>query len=656
MLLRRAEDGRFHQVGAVSARRGKVVTLVLEDGTTTQHELSPEEITPLTGSFNHLVRVNPSVVTDMLAEHPERVFKQLLHDSEKPMSAKDLKGKLRDFPGALVDKAWRTAKPLIDADGDVQRHGAKQVLYAVRDSLALDLLDLLPPQPPQSQQPQRPDVGGVVPGGSETQGAEPREYSLEPFDGSSRVSEPDSSPADMPAAGEAATTSLVARLAGHAPGLKLASIADVSRRPMAVADLVRSLSASEREALASDLSQEEGRLLQVVVGPPKSAKATQPDVSTPEELHALLAAALDELRRLPHEKKRLKATLLTLVDRATAAGAAEPALIVRIASVMADAPVLPAGVDRCLGVLAEQVRSMPAPDPRSWDVVSLSRAASNVPFDRDGGRSRFVAALHAHSPEEARQPRWWERTSVSDLAEAARGRLSSTLEDEVIANAVVAPLVNRLLDETGSRSGVSVVWSMPLALARHVDGRRMARLIADVGARDETTASWLRALSNAETVSALEQRASTLSKERDEARREAAAARTEADRLSLDLRRASDQLAAMRNAEVSERGSRDRQVRLDLLRTLSVLAAQVKQSEQARSDAALLRQVDHACRREGLQPVDAPGDVVIFDPARHEPLTPGLSAENAAIVVRGGYTWADGDETAVLVKAQVVAG
>jgi hypothetical protein len=67
-----------------------------------------------------------------------------------------------------------------------------------------------------------------------------------------------------------------------------------------------------------------------------------------------------------------------------------------------------------------------------------------------------------------------------------------------------------------------------------------------------------------------------------------------------------------------------------------------------------MRHVEHACRREGLSPICEPGDAVAYDPAQHESLSPGLSDGSRAAVVRGGFTWDDGEHRVVLVRAQVV--
>ena len=114
-------------------------------------------------------------------------------------------------------------------------------------------------------------------------------------------------------------------------------------------------------------------------------------------------------------------------------------------------------------------------------------------------------------------------------------------------------------------------------------------------------------------------------------------------------------LATVRQAESSQRGARDRQPRVDLIRTLAVVIAQVQQSQSATTDAALMRQVQHLSRREGLDPVGQVGETLPFDPAAHEALTPGLSPGTPASVVRCGYTWTHDDEQVILLKAQVVS-
>jgi hypothetical protein len=663
VLLRRSEDGQFQQVGRISERRGKVLTLSLEDGTIKEHQLEGGEITPVEGSFIHLVRLAPQVVETALADAPERIFKQLLSDSAKPMTARQMKDKLSGFPGPLVDKAWLKAKAAFDADDDVEKRGASQNSYALRKAESVDLLDLIPRpdrQPHVASVP--PTIDEVAPPGErhrESAPAPPVVRSSKDAEGQASSEPAAALTAQGPAAAladdeqgsEDAPDNLASRLTARFPDLVLSSPTDVTRQPLAVAGRLRSISKSERQELASGLSSPEARLLEVL-----SPNKVQQDLddSTQRTLRVVLTAASHELKRHSGDKKA-RAAFVDLLQVAAAARAAEPSAVIRGAKFLADVPASSAEVERCLVVLADLARSAENNDLLKWDLAGLARAARAVALDRDGGRSRLIASLHARIPQETRQARWWDSTAVSELAEAARGRLGAVLDDDTVARSIVAPKVERLVAETGSRSGVALLWGLPRPLARHVDAHRMTRLLADVARDDELAEAWVRALSNADMVAKLRQRVSDLDREVADSREREVTAQGKVDRLSAEVRRVADQLAAARNAEVSDRGSRDRQVRLDLLRSFAIAVAQVKQSEAARNDGALMRQIDHACRREGLQPLGEPGQHVLYDAEKHETLTPTLSTGSAAIVVRGGYTWADGDEFVVLVKSQVVA-
>jgi len=663
VLLRRDGDARYRQVGQIQQRHGRELTLVLEDGSTCEHRLADGEMTPVEGSFIHLLRVAPQVVEATLTKSPERIYKQLLCDAGSPMSARQLKDKLSDFTPELQDESWKRAKPALDADPDVERQGKGQRAYKVRASVSVDLLDLIPATTYSSRAqgascpPGSPDGSPpTVDADAERGAAPPRAEAGGRSNESEGLTEPEPSSAEEAVAAAELPDDLLARLSGRFPDLGLRSGADIARRPLAVAIALRTMSRADRQAMGTDLGDDDSRLLRMLA-PPADTEAGQEDALDPhgqDWWRGLLDAAVRELRESIREKKA-RATFVWLLESAAATGQVDPHVVIRAAGILAQTATPAPELDRCLRLLADLVDSDARGDLSTWDLTVLARAVRAVPFDRDGGRTRLTAALHRRSPQEARKSRWWDRADAGQLAEAARGRLGNALDDDEIALGFVAPLVSKLVEETGSRSGVALVWGLPSQLARHVDGRRMARLIGEVASRDETTQAWFSALSNAEAVADLKHRLARLEEALTQARHRESEARDEADRLAVQLRRSAEQVAAARNADLSDRTSRDRQVRVDLLRTLAVVAAQVLQSEGARADAALVRQVTHACRREGLDGFDEPGQEVIYDPELHEALTVNLSAGSRAAVVRGGYTWTDGDKRVVLVKAQVVA-
>ena len=75
----------------------------------------------------------------------ERIYKQLMHDANKPLVAKDLKDKMaQDFKIDLIDQSWQRARTALASDQDVLRHGKDGAKYALRAGVTMDLLDLLP--------------------------------------------------------------------------------------------------------------------------------------------------------------------------------------------------------------------------------------------------------------------------------------------------------------------------------------------------------------------------------------------------------------------------------------------------------------------------------------------------------------------------------
>ncbi len=132
-------------------------------------------------------------------------------------------------------------------------------------------------------------------------------------------------------------------------------------------------------------------------------------------------------------------------------------------------------------------------------------------------------------------------------------------------------------------------------------------------------------------------------------------ATSEAERLRSQVTKTDQRLAEARNAEAGDRRQHDRQLRVDLVRALAVLAAQVKQSDRGprRRRARCARSTTPAAARS-CSPVASLATRSSTTRADHDALDPDLRAGSAATVVRGGFTWADDGKPVTLVKAQVV--
>src|SRR4051794_41773697 len=89
VLLRRGDGQRWQQVGIIVSVRGKVLSVLLPDGTTVEHERGKDEITPDAGSLTHLARIAPEVVVAALEQDPAMVYTQALKEAGKRIRGTD---------------------------------------------------------------------------------------------------------------------------------------------------------------------------------------------------------------------------------------------------------------------------------------------------------------------------------------------------------------------------------------------------------------------------------------------------------------------------------------------------------------------------------------------------------------------------------------
>lgn len=643
VLLRKEPTGSFHEVGLVLSRQGKRLTLQMPDGSTLEHQLVPrDEMTPDQGSFHHVLRTAPEAVAQALSDRPERIFKQLLHESKKALGARDLKDRLQDFPTDLVDRAWTVAKPILDQDADVDRHGPDGLKYGLHSNVTVDLLDLLPPTA-------EPAVRG--------DGGTPKAAASGPVEGETcekpkapLTDEP--GPRTTPAAAAAPVVELASRLSAL-PDLDVRDLADVSRHPLTVGARVNRLSGERQQELVTGLPSEQRRLLALVAGPlRRDALVEETVLLRSKQYDDVLQAGVRELMAAPKDGPDLTAALGTLMTRAHSQHVLGASTLVRLCVAFSSRAGGDTWLDEALTLLARRIDATGglAPD---FDLDSLARVVRTMPFSRDGARAALTSALYRTAPDVASARRWWEGATLLGLADASRV-LARALDDPRVADHTVRPLVETHLREVSSRSGVSVLWGLPLPLAKHVRPSELKRAMTAAAERDPLLTSWLSTLSNADTVRSLEQEKADLTARVTSQQAEVDHATQEAERLRARLTAAGEQLAAARSAESGSREAHDRQIRIDQVRALAVVVAQVQQSEAARADQALMRQLDHACRREQLSALGAVGEQVAYDPQRHDSLEPSLVTGSAATVVRGGFTWDDNGQPLTLVKAQVV--
>jgi hypothetical protein len=638
VLLRRNEAGGFVEVATIVARESnKAMTIRLPDGTEEQHVRRADEITVERGSVTHMLRVSPERVAADLGEEPAAVFRALLAEMGKPVKASVLKDRLHGVDRDLVDKAWERAKRKLDQDPDVIRSSDRVPTYRVAPRATTA------PSASSQHELQRPAARGAESQPPRDRGGE---ASAPPEKLIAEVSSSSGEPTKDPLLEGLQT--LGAAKAGE-------DRAALARRPLSLGlDLAR-IKAVDLRALLDSIEQHDRALLALVLGEGKERLlAREARLLTAAQYEGTLRAGIGELARAGSEAKRLYPPLTGLLERAAKSVPLSSQLLVDLARTFGDASRAGRdGLHMSLTALARSLSSEGASELGTWDLPLLARVARRADFARTGGRSALLVALYQVVPSEAVAAPWWEGASFDQLAEAGHGPLAKVLQDPVVAASVVQPIVEKALAETSTRSGLGRLLTAPAPLAEWVSGQGLKDAILRVGQGDVIVDRWAAVLTDA---GAVRQLSSDLENAREEARSSRDYAQAQEQRaaaLEERVERLSHQLAEMRGSQVELRGAHERQLKLDLIRTIARMAAQVSQSAQLGQDEALARSISHATSREGLKPIGRQGGMDAFDPSIHDPMGANLDTGAEVVVVRQGYTWVHDDEAVVILKAQV---
>lgn len=659
LLLRRGSDGGFTEVASVLHKgKGKTLTVRWPDGTEETYERRSDEITVEHGSIVHLLRVSPRALESTLRSEPASVFRQLLAETGRAMRASDLKERLGSLDRSLVDKAWDRAKRELDTAEDVTKSASRPPAYRLFRSEAAAA------QPIPSGGVSTAQTASSPPALAESTPERSRDTSGS-MEATSAIRSPSipratpqvtATPSFSEGKAGPATDPLVSLLAKRFGGSGDEDLEALAARPLSLSIDLGKLKAAELKAELADLDAEHRQLMALVLGRGKERLLEADLLALPAEQHeAGLRAGLGEIAAARTEAAALVPSEAAMLERALAAGPLPPGLLVDLARTFADhRDAGRRGLDLALGALARWLSAEGTFADPSIDLRRVASAARRAEFARTGGRASWLATLHRVSPDLAADPVWWDGATFDQLAAAGHGPLATALGDATIAESVVRPLVEEVVRGTETRAGLARLWAAPHPLARWVGTEDLKHAMLRIGKRDEIARSWAEGLTD---VAALEQMSSQVdAAEQDAAgrREESRVLRERVRHLEAEVRTAGQHLAAARSAHVDTRQAHENQIKLELLRTIARMAAQVGQSVAAAEDAALQRSIAHAAAREGLEAIGQTGDHTVFDPAIHDPMGQQLAPGSPAIVGRQGYTWVDGANSIVLLKAQVV--
>lgn len=663
VLLRKSTDGGYVEVGVLVERiKGKTWRLALPDGSEVDHDIQGSESWAERGSIAHRLRTDPQEVAADLEASPENVFRQVLASFPKGAKASQLKDALAGVDRRLVDRGWTRAKKQLDAADDVKRTDAKVPTYMLMTS---PVAPGTTPTAERQSDPQPPVTVADDRGASANAATEhppPRAGSTDHVS-----ADPASTVSPEPRVPIGTSDPLVEFLVAQGLVGSDEDLTSLSRRPLMFGQVLGRLKATELSALLARLEDRHRVLLATVLGSGKEKLLEIDAARVPQGAYeAALRAGRREVAGAADDSSRLLSFLTALMERATQSHSMPQHLLVDLAVTYANevrkrpqqderSAQARVGLAKSLETAARSADFNSSAGSKDADMARLAQAARQAPFARTGGRSFLVATLFRQSPEQARSRSWWEGATFDELSEAGHGPLATALQDPTIAELVVRPLVDEALKQAESRSRLGQLISAPAPVARWVSGEGLKQALLRAGTRDEVASAWAEVLTDTRELARMENRLSDAQSAARASEEKQQDLQQRISHLEHRLQVTGEELAAARAAQGDARGVHERQVRADLVRVLAKIAAQVSQSPDASKDAGLMRSVSHAATREGLDAIGSVGNRSTFDPSRHDPMGQMISPEAQVTVVRPGYTWRDGTEAVVLLKAQVVA-
>jgi hypothetical protein len=672
VLLRRLDGMSFEEVGTVVAVHGRLVTV---DGIAEPFEIGKSFNVVPAGGILHINRVAHDRLGEVLQHDPQAVVAQLLSESGK-LSARAIKQRILElgFDSSEVDKAWTKAKKQLLSMPQVSTKGSsRQPEYAWEGSSPKPTLaDMVGVSVSPTS-----SVGSVADAPRPSRAASDNDTDTADYK-SAAIDDHELSPpltTGSEAAADAARPSaepepddprsVLTAIRALEPGIDLPSVPALRKGLLATARELRKHDDSTLQGLLDNTAGRARRLAAaVLVSLPRKSPlgdnaAGVLDVDTTQQL---VIGALDEIARTPASRRRwlgeaagylIERTLLRSSEAETPTTTLVQILVATPSFGLKSSRLLEAVADR----LARELRREPSPtasEVADWDLGGIARALAHLRYQRSGARSALVTALYRVLPSGLMaQERWWTNIRLQDLIDAGDGNLAPVLEDPEVSEEVVAPLVQRALRDASSRRSLGLLFAAPAPLAKHIEPDKFRRAFERAAIADSYASDWLGSLTDRSAVDRAEEEV----REARTATRKAEERAAEAKARTIQVTTENDRLKAMvsraHQASVAMSTGHERQIKLDLVRTLAVLALDVRQSQAAESDPALIRQVDYLTRREGLQTIQFAGDRVAFDPTRHDSLGVHLDPGSPVIVLRPGYTWSSEHEDLVLVKAQV---
>lgn len=658
--------------GLLVDRRGAEVTVRWSDGSTDDVRLGFDGDHKLfataAGGLRHRNHIDPVGTSELVRSSPAQAFAFALLDSSKPLSSKDLIARVADVFTGDVSALWKQARLTFETNENVKSSGKGASLkYIWVGEAPLDTISAELGAHIRGRTAMKDNTETV---GRETGNAEPGgDVAPQVADGavdgpmdSENRNEGRGSPHSAEGGHIHPAVELVqaTSVSGQRPENWAELLGSALRNPLAAGLAVESLSDDALQAAVPALGRA-ALILQAVPRDSKTINAIDPvQLAGPEGAAALIDAADTELRGLEpanaraQELRHAKDFLIRRLLNSPSVGLLRLNTVLRATREMESPKDAAKKGEWVAEVLATVIGAM---DQGSWKNLSLqdksavARRLTSVPLDATGSRARVLGWIWRNHPADLADDMWWRGVEFDDLAAVATTPLASALESDAIASAVVKPLVVKRLTSATTRRQLLTSLAAPTALARLMDESDVDRAFDRVLLEDNIGRAWLVRLRNETQISELAHQVETLTRQARE-KTELLGKAQEAARLSDDrLHRMEARLGEAAASTNELRESQSRQIRIDVMRAFAELCAYVDGAADSQSAQRVRERVRRMAAREGLIPSGVQGRTEPYDPQRHDVIGEPPLPDTPVTVTGIGYTWGEGADEIVLVRA-----
>lgn len=660
--------------GFLVDRRGAEVTVLWSDGSTDDVRLGFDGDHKLfataAGGLRHRNLVDPVGTSELVRSSPAQAFAFALLDSSKPLSSKDLIASVAEVFTGDVSALWKQARPAFEANENVKASGkgaSLKYIWVEQAPLEAVSVDVAAQMRGRAAVKENTVTVGLDAGNAQRGGdAAPQVAdgaAGRPMDSETRNEGANS--ANSVEGGQihpAVELVHAASVSGQLPENWAGVLGSAMRNPLAAGLAVGSLSDDALQAAVPALGRA-ALILQALPRDSKTIKAIDAvQLAGPEGATALIDAADAELRGLEpasaraQELRHAKDFLIRRLLSSPSVGLLSLDTVLRATREMETPKDAAKKGEWVAGVLATVIDAM---DQDSWknlapqDKSAVARRLTSVPLKATGSRARVLGWIWRNQPADLADEMWWRGVGFEDMVAVATTPLASALESDAIASAVVKPLVVKRLSSATTRRQLLTSLAAPTALARLMDESAVQLAFDRVLRDDNIGRAWLVRLRNEPRISELAHQVEALTRQAREMT-ELLGKAQEAVRLRDDRLHHMEERLGEAAASTNElRESQSRQIRIDVMRAFAGLCAYVDGAADSQSAQRVRERVRRMAAREGLTPSGVPGRTEPYDPQRHEIIgEPPLP--NTPVTVTGiGYTWGEGADEIVLVRALV---